>query len=431
MELIGQIAELLASLIDCIVIVYFLNRYFKVKYKNEMLTSLFGIIPLFLIANYLSDYFALQAILQVVMTFAYAFIFLKGSKIQKALIDFAIIVVMAIINMTIIQLESLFTGISAEKLTQEGSVQRIIVLVATKLLLIFIVYLCLDRSNEYVKLKRDEWILVVIYFVSATIISITLLNVVVNVNMTLLKQIQMILVSALLLSITSVSFVLIGKISKDKEYESVNKILKAQLEEQKLSLLKTQKMYDETRKLRHDINRHFTIFLDMLRNNEIEEVIHKIEEFVDWKSDNSIVYIKNNNMVNAILNEKVGICNNKKIIFEIRILAAIEKEKELETAIMISNILDNAIEAEQESSGERKIILEIFRHKGVYNVIVTNNIETSVLNNNPGLNTNKKNPKEHGIGLLSVKDTIKKFQGNFDCYEKNNQFAVHIMIPNN
>ena len=430
MEIISQIAEVLASLIDSVVIIFFLNRYFKVKYKNELLTSVFGVIPLFIIAHYLADDFGLQAVLQITMTFVYAVTFLKGSKTQKAIIDFSIILVMAIISLITIQLESLFTGVSAETLTQQGSIQRIIVLVITKLLLVFIAYLCLHRANKYVKLKRDEWILVIIYFVSATIISITLLNVIVNVDMSLLEQIQMISVTALLLSITIVSFVLIGKISKDKEFESVNKVLEMQLEEQKSSLLKTQKMYDETRKLKHDINRHFTIFLDMLRNNEIEEVIHQIEEFVDLKSDNLIVYIENNGMVNAILNEKVGICNNKKIPFELRILAAIEKEKELETAIMLSNVLDNAIEAELELSGERKIILEIFRHKGVYNVIVTNNIETSVLKNNPGLNTNKSHPKEHGIGLLSVKDTINKFEGNFNCYEKSNEFAVHIMIPN-
>jgi len=430
MDIISKIAEVLASLIDSLVIIYFLNKYFKVKYKNELLISAFGIIPLFIIAHYLSDYFVLQVVLQIIITFAYAFTFLKGSKTQKAIIDFAIIVVMAIINMTTILSESLFTGINAETLTQEGSIQRIILLVITKLLLIFIVSLSLDRSNKYVKLKRDEWILVITYFISATIISLILLNIVVYVEMNLLEQIQMISVTALLLAITTISFILIGKISKDREYESVNKILKIQLEEQKLSLLKTEKMYDETRKLKHDINRHFTIFLDMLKNNKIDEVIYKIEEFIDSKSDNSLVYIENNSMVNAILNEKVGICKNKKIHFDIKILAAIEKEKELETAIMLSNVLDNAIEAEQELSGERNIILEIFRHKGVYNVIVTNNIETSVLKNNPNMNTNKKQPKEHGIGLLSVKDTINKYEGNFDCYEKDNQFAVHIMIPN-
>jgi len=430
MDIISKIAEVLASLIDCIVIVCFLNRYFKVKYKNELLISAFGIIPLFMIAHYLSDYFALQSLLQIIMSLAYAFTFLKGSKTQKVIINFAIVIVIVILNMTTILLGSLFTGINAETLTQEGSIQRIIVIAIAKLLLIFITYLCLDRSNGYVKLKRDEWILVIIYFVSAAIISLILLNIVMNVNMNSLKQIQMVSVTGLLLAITTISFVLIGKISKDREYESVNKILMVQLEEQKSSLLKTQKIYDETRKLKHDINRHFTIFLDMLKNNEIEEVIHKIEEFVDSKSDNSLVYIENNNMVNAILNEKVGICKSKKIHFDIKILAAIEKEKELETAIMLSNILDNAIEAEQELSGELKIILEIFRHKGIYNIIVTNNIETSVLKDNPNLNTIKKHPKEHGIGLLSVKDTINKYEGNFDCYEKNNQFAVHIMIPN-
>jgi len=430
MEIISKTAEILASILDGIVIVYFLNRYFKVKYKNEMLISAFGIIPLFMIAYYLSDYFVLQVVAQIILTFAYAVTFLKGSKTQKATIDLVIILVMAIINMATIQLVSLFNGISAEMLVQEGSVQRIMVLVITKLLLIFFAYLCLDRANEFVKLKRDEWILAVIYFVSSTVISIILLNIVVNVSMNLLEQIQMISVTTLLLAITAISFVLIGKISKDKEYQSVNKILKVQLEEQKSSLLKTQKMYDETRKLRHDINRHFTIFLDMLKNNEIEDVISKIEEFVDIKSDNSIVYIENNNMINAILNEKVGICQSKNISFELKVSAAIEKEKELEIAIMISNILDNAIEAELELLIEHKIILEIFRHKGIYNVIVTNNIEGSVLKNNPTLNTNKKSPKEHGIGLLSVRDTINKFEGNFDCYEKNNQFAVHIMIPN-
>lgn len=430
MEIIRQAAEVLASLFDCIIIIYFLNRYFEVKYKSKLIVSTFGIIPLFMISHYLANNFALQFVLQLVMIYAYALTFLKGSRLKKVVFDFGIIIVMSIISLTTIQVVTLSTGISAMTLVEPGTNQRIIALVISKLLLIFVTYIYLHMVKEDGKLKRDEWILIIIYFLSAAIISIFLLNIIVSVNMNVLIQIEMISVTVLLLAITGVSFVLVGKISKEKEYESVNKILKMQLEEQKLSLLKTQKMYDDTRKLKHNISSHFSIFVNMLKNNEIEEAISKMEEFVELKSDNLVIFIRNNNMINAVLNEKNGICNSNKIPFDIKICCEIETEKELETAIMLSNLLNNAIEAEMKLTGERKIILEIFRHKGIYNMIVTNNIEISVLKFNANLCTNKKDSKEHGIGLLSVRDTVNKFDGNFDCYENNNQFAVHIMIPN-
>ena len=131
-----------------------------------------------------------------------------------------------------------------------------------------------------------------------------------------------------------------------------------------------------------------------------------------------------------MINEKALLCKDKEIGFDIKISAAAEEAHELDIAVMLSNLLDNAVEAQEKLDKESKkyISLNIFSYQNKYCILVKNTIFRSVLENNPGFFTDKADMSLHGIGMKSIEDTVEKYNGYVEKYEEDGMFCVHIMI---
>lgn len=93
-------------------------------------------------------------------------------------------------------------------------------------------------------------------------------------------------------------------------------------------------------------------------------------------------------MLNAVINEKKEICEKNHIRFVIHVQLP-ENIDTIELAIALSNLLDNAIEAEQKEQ-EQEIHLNMEVVDEMFNLIVENHIQNSVLCVNPKLVTSKK-----------------------------------------
>lgn len=429
---VSQIFEILAIVIDCIIVICFLNEYFgvKYKYKYKFVLSLIVMSFMFIIAYFVDEKLILQTVLLLAVTILYSYIFLKGNRVYQITTCCMILIVMSTINIVTIQIVAIFTRSSVQYLIYPGTFERIIALLISKLVLMILAYVLIQKVNKKTNLNKQEMIIIVVYLLAMSVISVILLYMVANLDMELTKQLEMLLVTVLLISTTVLAFVLISKINKQKEYYLVNKILKLQLDEQKNNVIRTMHMYDDATSLKHDIDRYILTFLAMLQNNEVEETIKNMEELVKRKLNNNAIYIKDNNIINAVLNEKSSKCSQNYINMKVKITSIVSEQKELEIAIMLSNLLDNAIEAEQKIDEDRKIDVNIFEYNSIYNIIIKNRIMESVLQKNPKLRTDKKDKKEHGIGLKSVKDTVEKFNGDLKLLEEENEFVVHIMIPN-
>ena len=96
---------------------------------------------------------------------------------------------------------------------------------------------------------------------------------------------------------------------------------------------------------------------------------------------------------------------------------------------MLSNLLDNAIEACEKNPSNAQILLTISEEAGYYRIVVRNTIAVSVLKKNQELKTEKANKKLHGWGLRSVTDLVSKRNGLIDFYEKEGMFYVDILLP--
>ena len=100
----------------------------------------------------------------------------------------------------------------------------------------------------------------------------------------------------------------------------------------------------------------------------------------------------------------------------------------MELAIVLSNLLDNAMEAEL-TEPQKGIWLHMKVVDTMVNLIVENRIKTSVLENNPHLHTTKEDKLEHGMGIRIVREIVHQLQGFFAVEEVEEKFIVHVMIP--
>lgn len=222
---------------------------------------------------------------------------------------------------------------------------------------------------------------------------------------------------------------LVGYLGKQEYYAAENAALKAQLLWQQ-QLAGEQSDYQRVRMLRHDMKRYFVTYLQLLQDGEEEIVEDDMRRVLAEEMAERQHRYTADAVINAVINEKAERCRKCGIVFTINIVWK-EGSDDFKLGMMLSNLLDNAIEAEQNVPESLRRIFLTIRAEGVMlHIIVANFIGASVLERNPRLATTKQNAKEaHGIGITIVKRFVAEREGEMEIFEKNNSFTVHICIP--
>lgn len=98
--------------------------------------------------------------------------------------------------------------------------------------------------------------------------------------------------------------------------------------------------------------------------------------------------------------------------------------------MLLSNLLDNAIEACAKEESPTQIMMLIKKTHGYYRIVVKNTIRESVLQKNRELKSDKENKALHGWGLRSVAEIAERHLGGLDIYEKSGMFVVSVLLAN-
>lgn len=93
--------------------------------------------------------------------------------------------------------------------------------------------------------------------------------------------------------------------------------------------------------------------------------------------------------------------------------------------ILLGNLLDNAIEAEEKLEGMREINLCIREEKMIY-IKIKNRIGPDEVGNTT--RTTKENEEFHGFGLQSVNEIVDKYNGIIQIEKCSNYFEVEIFF---
>lgn len=187
-------------------------------------------------------------------------------------------------------------------------------------------------------------------------------------------------------------------------------------------------IYNNNAELYHNMNNNIGVLKNLMQGSRYEEAERYLDSMSDFPTAFHSVWT-GNEMIDCIINLKKEICeqNEIKIVIDVDLI----KKAEIDNFIMctiISNLLDNAIEASIRNPIEKWIYIAIRRINDIIIIKTENPVTEAMEKNLKGGGelppTSKKDKRNHGWGMKSVVDSVKRADGSFSYSVNNHKFSA-------
>ena len=438
MEIFSNVIEITASLFEVFVILLFINRFLNLKYlkkhfKIQFVVSFIIIGMYMVISQYLQNYVfekytGIFDIIGILLFIIYTVVLFDAKILYKILVPTLSISFIMIANSAMVMLFTNVFGISGKELFTVLGLPRIIVMFSGKILYLILSEMILKfyrRKKTY--LSKPE----TVFICGAVICSLVLMfELMKEMLMESEKDISMyilLLTSTILIDIF-MFFAL--KLISDKNRKTFQYQMEKMKNDNIVNLYNSTKtIYNELQMMRHDMKNRMLILYDYIEKDEKEKAFAFIDDMVESKLKNFVTYINTgSDIIDTVINIKLNIAREHNIDVECNICSDFETNDNENIVAVISNAIDNAIEASEKVKNPH-ITLSIVDKRKYTDVTVSNLIEESVLKKNEALETSKKEKNLHGFGINSMKKICNECNGMLEFYEILDSFVIHIMFP--
>ena len=421
-----------ASLFDAIAAVIFLTVLFS---RNKKISKpLFGMGALVFAGGlaFLQDIFENSMVTLICLltaAFLFSVVFLGGKWKTKLIYVLLFYSIQMITDMIIIYGITAFFHVDFDIITRIGSSLRILTLIIHKILFLFTL-ISVILLHQRIQFSLQQWVVGGLMYLGALLNGCVIVNITNTGNLSKSEEAELVYVTLGLLAICIAVSICLYYLNRQQRYQLENRVLAMKLQEEKETLEKMNEMAENIRILRHDLKHYLTMAQGILRTEGAEKTELYLEELLQSRFEGEQIYHTDSTVINTVLNNKSAVCRKNGISCEIEISGCIGEEQQIDLGIILSNLMDNAIEAEL-GEDNRRIRVEMTRHKGNLFLQVKNSISSSVLKHNPTLQTVKQDKTDHGKGIKSVKKLVEKMEGTFVLTEEEDSFLVTIVIPEN
>ncbi|MCL2052216.1 MAG: GHKL domain-containing protein [Lachnospiraceae bacterium] len=189
--------------------------------------------------------------------------------------------------------------------------------------------------------------------------------------------------------------------------------------------------FDKQRKKTHEFNARLMCIEALVKKEKYEELKQYVDSIYNNLQDSPTYINTKNAIIDAVLNVKFEEIAAKNIafLFEVNDLAKIKLCDE-DIVVILTNLLNNAIEACDKCAGKKVIKLRFFIKGNDIIIAVKNTYENDIIiKEGKFLTTKTVDIEEHGLGIINIIDTIKKYNGKYVIRHEANEFLFSIVIP--
>lgn len=210
-----------------------------------------------------------------------------------------------------------------------------------------------------------------------------------------------------------------------------NEIFKLQVKNQAEMYQTISENFDNQKKKTHEYKNQIICIESLLGKGkylELEEYVKGIYGHLDKELD---AINTNNVIVNAILNTKYQEAEEKGIVFVFRVndLSKLRMKDE-DIVTVLSNLLNNAIEACEECADKKVIKLKFVKEDNMIIISVKNTFSHSICYEAGEIKSSKLvKVEEHGVGIKNIIKVIEKYDGSYIIKDSNKEFYFSIIIP--
>lgn len=316
-------------------------------------------------------------------------------------------------------------GAPLDELLQPQMGWRVLFLIVTKALLGGVCAIIL-----WSKARLDSWknaTVLVLFFPALTIAIVSLLTGI------FIAYYQhggsILLITVLILAILIMLVIclyLLNHMLKEKQRKLENRILQNQIKLQEDSYAQLHEYLIKCREIQHDIKHKLVVVEQLLKRGDVAGGEQYLQRYIA-ETEGVSMFSPGDTVWNSVVTVKKMKAEEKNIKFYADIQCwKMERLQETDICVLLGNLLDNAIEAEEKMKGQGAVRLYIKEEFGIVFIKVGNRIENSILQTNPQLQSTKQNQGMHGLGVKCVREIVEKYKGTMEMNEDAGWFWVTI-----
>ena len=406
----------------------------KLSKSKIIITVFLLVLFLRLCIHFLRNYTIIKILITIIIILLSMLYLYKISTIKALILTFFVQGILAIIDYIIIMiLAKLYGDITALE-SASALIGRLIIILSRLILFVGLIILSRISTKKNNSVTADmsdkEWIQFLIFPIF-TICAVMLMtsSVIKSYHSDIIAIYYIIAIGLIVLNL--VVFHLISEILENsrnmKEAEALRQQSIGQLE----LYNSMRENYNIQRQRTHEYKNQI-VCMDMLMKkkdySKLEDYIGNISDGLDTQLD---MVDTNNDVVNAIFNAKYyeAIKNDVLVVLKINDLSDI-KISDNDIVTILSNLLDNAIEAAKQCDiGKRIVKIKMLYEDAVLSIAVSNSYKAEpVLTEDGYIRTTKKDREEHGWGMRNVVATLEKYNAEYIIDYKNGEFVFSIIM---
>lgn len=406
----------------------------KLSKSKIIITVFLLVLFLRLCIHFLRNYTIIKILITIIIILLSMLYLYKISTIKALILTFFVQSIMTLIDYIIIMiLAKLYGDITALE-SASALIGRLIIILSRLILFVGLIILSRISTKKNNSVTADmsdkEWIQFLIFPIF-TICAVMLMtsSVIKSYHSDIIAIYYIIAIGLIVLNL--VVFHLISEILENsrnmKEAEALRQQSIGQLE----LYNSMRENYNIQRQRTHEYKNQI-VCMDMLMKkkdySKLEDYIGNISDGVDAQLD---MVDTNNDVVNAIFNAKYyeAIKNEVLVVLKINDLSDI-KISDNDIVTILSNLLDNAIEAAKQCDiGKRIVKIKMLYEDAVFSIAVSNSYKAEpVLTEDGYIRTTKKDREEHGWGMRNVVATLEKYNAEYIIDYKNVEFVFSIIM---
>ncbi len=232
----------------------------------------------------------------------------------------------------------------------------------------------------------------------------------------------------LIMFVTNILLLIIFELTfKQKDQARYTHQLELKIEHNK----EIENMIMHTRKFNHDVKNHFIALRRYAVNDNCMEITNYLDSLLNDDIFDDEFSKSNNTAIDAIINAKNIEIEKNNIKFTLIVDVPIKMYfKNSDLSVILGNILDNAIEANEFVNENKKYIdLKIVFTENRLTIACINATNNKITINPDGLvSTTKKDKENHGFGLVSIKNVCEKYSGIVNIDSKHEKFTIKCIL---
>jgi len=425
------IIEVIANIAEMILIYYLLCKKFNSKFKSVVSTIIFCVMgvlsscfPIFFDFKYYS-----VEVVGFVICLLFLILFRSGSIWRKLFWMAIIYAFLFAIVFIVMSVFSIISGNSVRNIAlPESSATRFQAMVISRILQVVLFYI-LSLSKKMFDIRSASLIICFIIPFVSFISGVMIYNIfLMDVEHLINEQLSYI-ISISYMIINIVVFVLYERMNKEaeKSYMLIEKQKQYDMIEE--NNIQMNQIYSNIKIWQHDYRNHMQLILSYLEKEDLKEAEEYIKSLDNQIILTNIQITTGNYLVDTIVSSKMTLASTYDIKYMCEgSLPEVLEISKIDLCAVISNLLDNAIEACQKVDKNRYIEFNIHMIRDQLYIYMKNSSDGKYKRKRGELDTTKKGDF-HGVGLKHIHNIIDQYNGMYKEEANSDYFSTEISIP--